>query len=167
MPRGEGGGAAGPEKWRERGGELSVLDGGKRHKRIAGGGGLRTGQRQSSGGKSGRSNARQRGQDTLHCLGGTCLSSCTKHALQMLCQIEADRTHSQESTRVYHIVGHLVPSNERPFSSVSRSDCIRRTNRHSFVPATGSRPVRRAAERKAFRPDRRWGPKYSLASSGQ
>jgi len=63
------------------------------------------------------------------------------------------------------IDGHLVPSNERPFSSVSRSDWIRRTNRHSLVPAIGSRPVRRAAERKAFRPDRRWGPKDSSVPS--
>ena len=31
------------------------------------------------------------------------------------------------------IVGHRVPSNERSFSSVSRSDCIHRKNRHSSV----------------------------------
>jgi len=63
------------------------------------------------------------------------------------------------------IVSHRVPSNERSFSSVSRSDCIQRTNRHSFVPAIGSRPVRRATERKAFRPDKRWCPEYSSEPS--
>ena len=38
------------------------------------------------------------------------LSSCTKHTLQMLCQIEADGTHSEESTRNDQILLAHLPS---------------------------------------------------------
>jgi len=43
-------------------------------------------------------------------LSGWHLSSCTKHTLQMLCQIEAGGTHSQERTRNYHILLAHLPS---------------------------------------------------------
>jgi len=69
---------------------------------------VRSGQHQSSGGEGGRSNAGQWRQDTLNCLGGTCQAA--RNTLQKLCQIEADRAHSQESTRNDHILLARLPS---------------------------------------------------------
>jgi len=43
-------------------------------------------------------------------LSGWHLSSCTKHTLQMLCQIEVDGTHSEESTRNDQILLAHLPS---------------------------------------------------------
>ena len=80
MPKGEGGGAAGPAKRRERGRQLSVIYGGKRHKRIAEERGVRSGQHQSSGGEGGRSNDGQWRQYTLNCLGGTCQAARNTHS---------------------------------------------------------------------------------------
>jgi len=69
----------------------------------------------------------------------------------------------EEEAGAPRIVGHQVPSTERSFLCLSRSDCIRRTNQHAIIAAIGSRPVRRATQQQTFRLDRRKGPKYSSA----